>query len=41
MLLRVVGIVISARKRWPVTIAWEGVAAGILLTLVGFVVSGF
>ena len=41
MLLRVVGIVISARKRWPVTIAWEGLAAGILLTLVGFVVSGF
>jgi peptidoglycan biosynthesis protein MviN/MurJ (putative lipid II flippase) len=39
MLLRVILIVVLARRKWPITVAWEGVAAGVLLTLVGFLVS--
>ena len=38
MLLRAVAIVIAARRKWPITIAWDGVAAGVLLVLGGFAV---
>ena len=36
MVLRTLGIFIAARKKWPIAIAWDGVVAGVLLTLVGF-----
>lgn len=39
MLLRTSAIVAFAKKHWSVTIAWEGVALGLLLTLGGFVIS--
>ena len=39
MLLRTLAIVLVAKRYWPVTIAWEGVAAGLLLTVGGFLIS--
>lgn len=39
MVIRMLGTVISAKKYWPIRIAWDGVAAGILLLAVGLVVS--
>ena len=39
MLLRMLGIVVSARRHWPLTIAWDGVVAGLGLLGVGFAVS--
>jgi hypothetical protein len=33
------GLVFTARKHWPVTIAWEGVAVGLVLLGAGFAVS--
>jgi hypothetical protein len=39
MLMRMFGLVASARKHWRVTIAWDGVAAGLVLLGAGFAVS--
>jgi O-antigen/teichoic acid export membrane protein len=39
MLVRMAGLVFTARKHWPVTIAWEGVAVGLVLLGAGFAVS--
>jgi hypothetical protein len=39
MLLRVLAIVPLARRRWPITIAWDGVAGGLLLVFAGLAVS--
>ena len=41
MLLHTVGIVVRAKKHWPVTISWEGVAGGLLIILGGFAVTTF
>lgn len=41
MIVRALGIVIRTKRRWPVTISWEGVAAGLLLTFAGFAVATF
>ena len=34
MFIRAIGIVLAARKHWAVTIAWEGVAGGCLVTVI-------
>jgi hypothetical protein len=39
MVLRMLGLVAAARKHWPLTIAWDGVAAGLVLLGAGFAVS--
>lgn len=39
MLLRMLAIVILAKRRWHITIAWDGVAAGLFLVLLGFAAS--
>jgi O-antigen/teichoic acid export membrane protein len=39
MLMRMSGLVISAKEHWPVTIAWDGVAAALVLLGAGFTVS--
>jgi len=39
MIMRMSGLVISARGQWPVTIAWDGVALGLALLGAGFAVS--
>ncbi len=39
MLLRAIGIVLLARRKWPVEVSWDGIAFGLLLILVGFVLS--
>lgn len=36
MLVRTLGIVLSARRRWSVTIAWDGVVGGIVFTTLGY-----
>jgi len=41
VLLRTVGMVVVAKKYWPVTISWEGVAAGMLMVFVGSRLSAF
>jgi O-antigen/teichoic acid export membrane protein len=39
MLLRAMGIVLLARRKWPVEVSWDGIACGLLLILVGYVMS--
>jgi O-antigen/teichoic acid export membrane protein len=39
MLLRVIAVVWFARRRWSLSIAWDGVAAGLALTAAGFALS--
>lgn len=39
MLLRTFGIVVSARKHWPIRVAWDGVCFAVLLMLVGYWIS--
>jgi hypothetical protein len=39
MALRSIGIIMAARKKWPIAIAWDGVVAGGILTLAGFEVA--
>lgn len=41
MFVRMQGAVVLARRHWPVRLAWEGVAAGLLLTAAGALLSGF
>jgi O-antigen/teichoic acid export membrane protein len=39
MVFRSLAIVFAAKRLWPVRIAWDGVAAGLLSTLVGFAIA--
>jgi len=39
MVLRSLGIILAARKKWPIAIAWDGVVVGAILTVAGFEVS--
>jgi len=40
MLIRTIGITMTAKKRWPVKLSWEGVSGGLLLTFIGFIFAG-
>ena len=39
MFLRTIGVVIAARRYWPVNVSWGGVAGGLLMILGGFALS--
>lgn len=39
MLIKTATIVLLAKRRWPITVAWDGVVGGMVLALIGLAVS--
>jgi O-antigen/teichoic acid export membrane protein len=39
MLLRSIGMLLVARRNWPIEVSWEGICAGLCLIAVGFILS--
>jgi O-antigen/teichoic acid export membrane protein len=39
MVLRSAGLLIAAKGRWPLSVNWRAVAGGLLITVIGFVIS--